>query len=403
MFELIDKCRDTKARTGKIQTAHGEVHTPCFMPCATYGAVRTLSSEELKNAGVDILLSNTYHVYLRPGLEVIKTFGSLHNFMNWPGPILTDSGGFQVFSLSSLRKITEEGVEFQSHIDGSRHFFSPEDVVEIQRTLGSDIMMPLDECVEYPCEKDRARTSLELTLRWAERSKKVYSSQLTDDNQKSRLPKQIGGQAKSKLCELSTVSCQPLFGIVQGSTYPDLRKEAVARLLEIDFPGYAIGGLSVGEPETLMLEILEVSLGLLPHDKPRYIMGVGTPLDILNGVSLGADMFDCVMPTRNGRNGCAFTSKGKLTIRNARYAKDMTPVDPACGCFTCTYYTKAYIRHLFTIDEMLGLRLLSLHNVYFYMALLNKARQAIDKGNFAQFKKQFEKNYMEESKSRLED
>jgi queuine tRNA-ribosyltransferase len=376
MFKIIAKDKTTKARTGKIQTAHGEVNTPCFMPCATYGVVRTLSSEDLKDIGIEIILSNTYHLYLRPGLEIIKTFGSLHNFMNWQGPILTDSGGFQVFSMSSLRKITEEGVEFQSHIDGSRHFFSPEDVVGIQRTLGSDIMMPLDECVEYPSEKDRAKTSLELTLRWAERSKLVHSKEFIVRRQ------DIG----------------MLFGIVQGGTYLDLRKYAVSKLLETDFPGYAIGGLSVGEPGELMLEILNFTLELLPEDKPRYIMGVGSPLDILNGIALGADMFDCVMPTRNGRNGCAFTSEGKLTIRNAQYAKNKSPVDADCDCFTCKNYTRGYIRHLFSLDEMLGLRLLSLHNLYFYNNLMVKIKGAIERGELSEFKKRFEEEYEGNSK-----
>ncbi len=374
MFKVVSKDKSVKARTGKIQTAHGEVPTPCFMPCATYGVVRTLSNEELREIGIEIILSNTYHLYLRPGLEIIKTFGSLHNFMNWQGPILTDSGGFQVFSMASLRKITEEGVEFQSHIDGSRHFFSPEDVVEIQRTLGSDIMMPLDECVEYPSEKDRAKTSLELTLRWAERSKMANGKEQMANGEKL------------------------LFGIVQGSTYLDLRKEAVNRLLEIDFPGYAIGGLSVGEPEELMLEILGFTLDLLPENKPRYVMGVGSPLDILNAISLGADMFDCVMPTRNGRNGCAFTSEGKLTIRNAQYAEDKRQVDPGCECFTCKNYTRGYIRHLFSLDEMLGLRLLSLHNLNFYNNIIRNARAAIEKGGFLEFKKEFEKKYEENPK-----
>ncbi|MBM3252986.1 MAG: tRNA guanosine(34) transglycosylase Tgt [Candidatus Omnitrophica bacterium] len=380
MFKVISKDKNTKARTGKIQTAHGEVNTPCFMPCATYGVVRTLSNEELKNIGIEIILSNTYHLYLRPGLGIIKTLGSLHNFMNWDRPILTDSGGFQVFSLSSLRKISEEGVEFQSHIDGSRHFFSPEDVIEIQQQLGSDIMMPLDECVEYPSERDRVKTSLELTLRWAERSKAVHSRQLTVDSQ----------EEKVRTCEPSTVNRQLFFGIAQGSTYLDLRKEAVNRLLEMNFAGYAIGGLSVGEPEELMFEILGFTLDLLPDDKPRYVMGVGSPIDILNAISLGADMFDCVMPTRNGRNGCAFTSEGKLTIRNTQYAEDKRPVDLNCNCFTCKNYSRAYIRHLFSLDEMLGLRLLSLHNLYFYNNIIRNAKKAIEKGRFEEFKREFE-------------
>ncbi len=369
MFKVVNKDKDTKARVGQLKTAHGLVNTPCFMPCATYGAIRTLSTEELKEIGLEMILSNTYHLYLRPGLDIIKHFGSLHEFMNWSGPILTDSGGYQVFSMSSLRKITPEGVEFQSHIDGSRHFFGPEDVVEIQRHLKSDIIMPLDECVHYPCERDYAKTSLDLTLNWARRSRSLCY----DNN-------------------------HILFGIVQGSSFLDLRKRAINELLEMDFPGYAIGGLSVGEPRDLMLEILDFSLRLLPEDRPRYIMGVGSPLDILSAISQGADMFDCVIPTRNGRNGTAFTWEGKLTIRNLKYSKDKSPIDPDCDCFSCKNYSKAYIRHLFTIDETLALRLMSFHNLYFYTSFMYKIREAIEKGNFLEFKREFEVKYKENQK-----
>jgi queuine tRNA-ribosyltransferase len=331
------------------------------MPVGTQATVKTLSHQDLIECGAQIMLSNTYHLYLRPGIEVIKQAGGLHKFMGWDRPILTDSGGFQVFSLATLMKVKDEGVEFSSHIDGSRHFLTPEKVVELQQGLGSDIMMPLDEPVSYPCSKTKAREALDRTLDWARRSKAIKGPQL-------------------------------LFGIVQGSSYEDLRKEAAEELIKIGFDGYAIGGVSVGEGEDLIYEVTEYTAELLPEDKPRYLMGVGTPLDILEAVSMGVDMFDCVMPTRNGRNGTAFTRTEKLLLRNSKYTRDFTPIDKTCCCFTCRNYTRAYIRHLFNTEEMLGLRLVSLHNVYFYVMLMKEIRDAISKNQFAKYKKEVQCN-----------
>lgn len=347
-----------------METAHGVVDTPCFMPVGTQATVKTLSHQELADCGAQIMLSNTYHLYLRPGIEVIELAGGLHKFMNWNKPVLTDSGGFQVFSLATLMKVKDEGVEFSSHIDGSRHFLTPEKVIELQQILGSDIMMPLDEPVSYPCSKTKAREALDRTIDWARRSKSAAGDR---------------GQL--------------LFGIVQGSSYQDLRKEAAEKLVKIAFDGYAIGGVSVGEGEGLIYEVTEYTAEFLPEDKPRYLMGVGTPLDILETVSMGIDMFDCVMPTRNGRNGTAFTKAGKLLLRNARYTRDFTPIDSSCGCLACRNYTRAYIRHLFNTEEMLGFRLVSLHNIYFYVMLMKEIREAISKNMFSAYKKEFEKQY----------
>lgn len=358
MFTSINKDKDTKARLGKVETGHGAFNTPCFMPVGTQATVKTLSNQDLLDAGAEIILSNTYHLYLRPGIEVIKQAGGLHKFMGWQRPILTDSGGFQVFSMATLVKVKDEGVEFSSHIDGSRHFLTPEKAVEIERALGSDIMMPLDEPVSYPCSKPRAQEALKRTIDWAKRSVTAKGDQL-------------------------------LFGIVQGSSYRDLRKQAVEELVNIGFDGYAIGGVSVGEPDDLIYEVADYSAALLPEDKPRYLMGVGTPLDILECVSMGVDMFDCVMPTRNGRNGTAFTRSGKLLLRNAKYTRDFAPIDEACRCYTCKNYTRSYIRHLFNTEEMLGLRLVSLHNIYFYAMLMKEIRGAISENRLAEYKKGF--------------
>jgi queuine tRNA-ribosyltransferase len=352
-------------------TAHGEIATPVFMPVATQGTIKTISNKELDECGVNIILGNAYHLYLRPGLEVIKKAGGLGAFMGWSKPILTDSGGYQVFSLASLRKIERDGVEFQSHIDGSRHSFTPEKVIEIQTILGSDIMMPLDECVHYPASKDYVEQSLVITTEWARRSKTFFNERRATGDER-RL----------------------LFGIVQGGTYPDLRKEAVERLIEIGFDGYAIGGVSVGEPAELIHEITGRTAELLPEEKPRYLMGVGTPCDMLEAISLGMDMFDCVVPTRNGRNGQAFTFDGELQLRNAAFREDMRPIDSGCGCYACRTYSRAYIRHLFNAEEILGLRLVSLHNIHFYVKLIETSRNAISEGSFAQFKKKFVENYL---------
>ena len=362
MFKLIHKDKSSKARLGVIKTAHGEINTPVFMPVGTQGTVKAISNDELKGVGAEIILGNAYHLYLRPGLDIIRKAGGLHKFMGWSGPILTDSGGYQVFSLATLRKLTDEGAEFSSHIDGSKHLLTPEKVVDIQQALGSDIMMTFDECVHYPAARDYVEQSLALTTRWARRSKDYFEK---------RPNKQL------------------LFGIVQGSAYLDLRKKAVEDLVAIGFDGYAIGGVSVGEPQNLIYEIAEYTASLLPEDKPRYLMGVGTPPDILEAIGHGCDMFDCVVPTRNGRNGQAFTWDGELQLRNAEYKEDFTPIDKDCGCFACRTHTRAYIRHLFNTEELLGLRLVSLHNLHFYVKLIQSSRKAIAEGRFAQFKDEF--------------
>ena len=364
-FTIFHQDRGSQARTGLLQTAHGVVKTPAFMPVGTQATVKTLSAQELFDCKVQMVLSNAYHLYLRPGREVIKQAGGLHKFMGWSGPILTDSGGFQVFSLAVLRKITEKGVDFQSHIDGSRHFLTPEDIVEIQLDLGSDVLMPLDECVHYPAERDYAQESLRLTNIWARRSKDAFCQRQNADDGRM------------------------LFGIVQGSTYLDLRKQAVEELLEIDFSGYAVGGISVGEPDELKFEVLEHTLKLLPKEKPHYAMGIGPPLDIFNAVQLGVDMFDCVMPTRHARNGTAFTKSGKIVLRNAPFAKDYQPIEADCACLACKNYTRAYIRHLVNVDEILGVRLVSLHNVHFYAKLMENIRKSIQEDRFLQYKREF--------------
>ncbi len=364
MYKLIHQDKNTKARLGKISTAHGDLDTPAFMPVGTHATIKGLMLKDVAEAGAQIMLSNAYHVYLRPGTEIIKKAGGLHKFMGWDKPILTDSGGYQVFSLALFRKMHDRGVEFQSHIDGLKHFLTPEDVIRIQQDLGSDIMMPLDECVHYPCTKEQSRTAMERTLAWAKRSKDAK------------------GDSPAKL-----------FGIVQGATYEDLRLECAKRMVEMDFDGYSIGGVSVGESSNLIYNILELVAAELPADKPRYAMGIGYPFDILEAVERGVDMFDCVIPTRYGRNGTAFTSCGKIAIRNAGYAEDLGPLDPQCGCYTCLNFSRAYLRHLFNAKEMLGLILLSLHNVYFFLDLMRAVRREIAKDNFSQFKQMFLMNY----------
>ncbi|SHF24228.1 queuine tRNA-ribosyltransferase [Thermoanaerobacter uzonensis DSM 18761] len=364
-YHLIKKDSKTKARLGIIETPHGIIETPVFMPVGTQATVKSMTPEELKEIGATIILSNTYHLYLRPGQKIIEKAGGLHKFMNWDRAILTDSGGFQVFSLSSLRKITEDGVEFRSHIDGSRHFFTPEKVIEIQNALGSDIMMSFDECAPYPADYDYVKKSMELTIKWAERGKRAHKN----------------------------TEKQALFGIVQGGTYEDLRKECVQRLVDIDFPGYSIGGLSVGEPKNVMYDIVDLTTEYLPEDKPRYLMGVGSPDDLIEGVIRGVDMFDCVLPTRIARNGTVFTSKGKLIVRDAPYAEDFSPLDEECDCYTCRNYSRAYIRHLFKANEILAARLATLHNLYFLIKLMKKIREAIRQDQLLEFKKEFFKKY----------
>ena len=353
---------DGQARRGSLVTAHGVIQTPIFMPVGTQGSVKSLCPQDLTDAGSQIILGNTYHLYLRPGDELLARRGGLHRFMAWDKPILTDSGGFQVFSLKEIRKISEEGVEFRSHIDGSTHFFSPEKVMGIQNNIGSDIMMVLDECVAYGADYDYTNKSLELTTRWARRCREAH-------------PRHSRGQL--------------LFGIIQGGFYKDLREKSLAQLAEIDFDGLAVGGLSVGESIPEMYDMLHHITPLMPADKPRYLMGVGTPLDILEGIGAGVDMFDCVLPTRNARNGTLYTSTGKVNIRRAEYREDDRPLDPACSCYTCRTFSRAYLRHLYVAQELLSYRLNSLHNITFFLDLARQARQAIEQGRFARLKARY--------------
>ena len=365
-YELLHECKQTGARRGRIHTPHGIIETPVFMPVGTQATVKSLTPEELKEeVNAQIILSNTYHLYLRPGHELVKEAGGLHKFMNWDRAILTDSGGFQVFSLGDLRKITEEGVEFKSHLDGSRHFLSPEKVMEIENALGADIIMAFDECVEYPAEYDYTKQSMERTTRWAKRCKKAHKN--TEN--------------------------QALFGIVQGGMYKDLREKSAKDLVDLNFPGYAVGGLSVGEPTELMCDILEFTTAFLPKDKPRYLMGVGSPDYLIEAVLRGIDMCDCVLPTRIARNGTAMTSNGKVVVRNAIYERDFTPLDSECDCYTCKNYTRAYIRHLIKAGEILGVRLLSIHNLRFLTKLMERVRIEIENDNLLNFKNEFYKKY----------
>lgn len=366
-FKLLKKSSECAARLGEITTSRGVISTPIFMPVGTLATVKTLTPEELTHMKAEIILGNTYHLYLRPGTDVIEKAGGLHKFMNWDKPILTDSGGFQVFSLAKLRKIKDDGVEFSSHIDGSKHFFTPEKVIDIQNILGSDIMMPLDECVPYPAEHDYTKKSLKLTHKWASLSKEHFKN------------KKIKNQA--------------LFGIVQGGMYPDLRRESADYLTELDFNGYSIGGLSVGEPKHLMHEMLELTVPHLPENKPRYLMGVGKPEDFFECIMRGVDMFDCVLQTRIARNGTALTHYGKVAIKNAKYRFDFSPLDEDCNCYTCKNYTKAYLRHLFIAEEILGARLFSYHNLYFSINLIRNIRKAIKEDRFLKYYKEFMEKY----------
>lgn len=347
-FELYKTEKNTRARLGKCNTPHGAFQTPAFIPVGTQATVKALTPEELREMGAEIILSNTYHLYLRPGHERIRRLGGLHAFMHWDHPLLTDSGGFQVFSLNSLVKVSEDGVRFQSHLDGSRHFISPEKAVEIQEALGSDIMMCLDECTPYPASREEAERSLELTLQWSRRCRETRQSYSS-----------------------------ALFGIVQGGMYSDLRQKSAAGLMEIGFDGYALGGLSVGESKEEMARVIAETAPLLPSDRPRYLMGVGTPLDIWEAVRNGIDMFDCVLPTRNARNGMLFTRRGRMVIKNARYADDPLPIEPGCSCYTCRHYSRAYLRHLYLAEEILAMRLNTLHNLHFYLDFMSEIRRAI--------------------------
>lgn len=375
-FKLLRKDLRTKARTGILKTAHGDVRTPVFMPVGTQATVKTITNDELRQAGAEIILSNAYHLYLRPGAELVREAGGLHGFMNWDKPILTDSGGFQIFSLATLNKVKENGVEFRSHIDGSKHFLSPADIIGIQTSLGSDVIMPLDECVKYPAEKEYTEKSITLTTEWARQSKTAWLK-----------------VNESKPSEKRSI----LFGIVQGGVYKDLRQRSARELVELDFPGYSIGGLSVGEPSEMMVEVLSYTVPELPEEKPRYLMGVGYPLDLFEAVSQGVDMFDCVVPTRNGRNATVFTRQGKLLMRGASYIRDFRPMEEGCPCYACRNHTRAYLRHLFNADEYLAGRLASLHNLTFFIQLLQSMRRAIEESRFFEFRQEFERNYKESS------
>jgi queuine tRNA-ribosyltransferase len=359
-FELIKKDPGSAARLGSLTTTHGKIDTPIFMPVGTQATVKAMTPEELVQVGSQIILANTYHLYLRPGHELIARLGGLHRFMHWDRPILTDSGGFQVFSLGELRKISEEGVKFRSHIDGSSHFISPEVSIAIQEALGADIAMCFDECPPYPAEKSYVQKSLELTTRWAKRCKDAHSR---DD--------------------------QALFGIVQGGMHPELRQESARQLTDIGFDGYALGGLSVGEEKGIMYEMMEACSDILPEDRPRYIMGIGAPEDLIEGIYHGFDMFDCVMPTRNARNGALFTVFGRINIKAAVYAEDSGPIDPECDCYVCRNYSRAYLRHLYRSQEILASRLNSWHNLHFYLNLMSGARAAIAAGSFTAFRREF--------------
>jgi len=365
-YKIIAECPETGARAGEFTTPHGVIQTPVFMPVGTQATVKAMAPHELEEIGVQIILGNTYHLYMRPGAEIIDEAGGLHRFMQWHHPILTDSGGFQVFSLADLRKITDDGVEFASHLDGSRHFMRPEDSMDIQMKLGSDIAMAFDECVVWPTTEEYSRAAMERTISWAGRCREHHSR--TD---------------------------QALFGIVQGSMFEKQRVECIRRLEEISFPGYGIGGLSVGESHDEMYRILDVLNPEMPKNKPRYLMGVGFPTNLVEGVARGIDMFDCVLPTRNGRNGGVLVRTGKMNLKNHDYARDFTPIDPACGCYVCRNFTRAYIRHLYTAGEILAARLCSWHNIYFLVNLMKDARNAIIEGRFPAFRREFMEGFME--------
>ena len=360
-YELIKTDSRTKARRGRVTTPHGVIETPVFMPVGTAATVKAMRTEEVKELGAEIILSNTYHLYLRPGHEIVKAAGGLHKFMNWDRPILTDSGGFQVFSLGAMRKIREEGVEFRSHIDGSKHMLSPEKSMEVQNALGSDIIMAFDECAPYPADRRYVKDSLERTTRWLKRCKEYHKN--TEN--------------------------QALFGIMQGGMYPDLRKESAKQIVELDLPGYAVGGLSVGEPKEIMYEVMDECVDELPKEKPRYLMGVGSPDCLFEGVERGIDMFDCVLPTRIARHGMAMTSVGRINIKNAKHEKDFSPLDPNCDCYTCRNYSRAYLRHLFKADEILSSMLMTNHNLHFLVKTMENIRKSIEEDRFLEYKREF--------------
>lgn len=365
MFKLLSKDKNTSARRGVVSTAHGDIQTPFFMPVGTNSTVKSLTIDHMEDLGAQIMLSNTYHLYLRPGCDVMKTMGGLHGLTSWKKPILTDSGGYQVFSLTKLRKLSDEGVKFQSHLDGSRHFFSPEDVIDIEKILGADMIMPLDVCAPYPCRREEALESVRLTTKWAAQSRRHFLANPKEEHK------------------------QFLFGIIQGATYEDLRKRSRDEILDIGFDGYAIGGVSVGEPVDEMFKAIDWIAPDLPEDKPRYLMGIGFPDQIVKAVGEGIDMFDTCLPTRLGRHGTAFTNKGRAIVTNAEFASDNDPIDKACTCQVCKRYSRAYIRHLSQSHEVTALTLVSYHNVFFYVNLMKRIRTAINENNYARFQKEF--------------
>ncbi len=372
-FTVLKKDKNTKARRGIYQTPHGIIQTPVFMPVGTQGTVKALSPKDLHDNEVQIILNNTYHMYLRPGHKLVESFGGLHKFISWDKPILTDSGGYQVFSLSDLNKITEEGVKFKSHIDGSYHLFTPENVMEIETSLGADIIMAFDECTPYPATFAYADQSQKRTTRWAKRCKAKFD----------------------EIIDLKGEKKQQLFGIVQGSIFTDLRQQSANDIVNINFDGYAIGGLSVGEPKEVMYEMIDVVEPYLPYDKPRYLMGVGMPEDIIEAVKRGVDMFDCVVPTRYGRNGTVFTYNGKVNIRNSKFKTDKSPIDENCTCYTCQNFSKGYLRHLVHAGEILGAHLLTLHNIHFFMDFTKQIRLAIEEDRFLEWANSFYNNFFQ--------
>ena len=376
MYTLLKKDNKTRARRGVIRTSNGEIQAPFFMPVGTNGSVKTLTAEDLNEVGAQIMLSNTYHLFLRPGMDIIKNAGGLHKFISWDKPMLTDSGGYQVFSLAKLRKMTDEGVKFQSHIDGSFQFFSPENVVEVEQILGSDMIMPLDVCAPYPCGRHEAEQSVERTTLWAKRSKEYFDANQADDKR------------------------QFLFGIIQGSIYKDLREQSAIEIMDIGFDGYAIGGVSVGEPVKDMFDTLDWVLPLLPEDKPRYFMGIGLPDQIVKAVGMGIDMFDTCIPTRFGRHASAFTRKGKVILKNKEYASDLGPIDEACECMVCKKYSKSYLRHLAVQKEISGLKLITYHNLYFYINMMKDIRNAIEDDRYEDFQNKFLEEYGSELRNR---
>ncbi len=390
-FEVVSRDAGSHARAGLLHTPHGIIETPCFMPVGTAATVKGITQDQLEQLGAQIILANTYHLYLRPGHDVVREMGGLHGFMSWPHPILTDSGGYQVMSLRGLGRVTEDGVHFRSHLDGSSHFLSPERAVEIQMALGPDIMMTLDECVEYPASRETLHRAMKLTGRWARRAKEHFEKMRDSgsgfwDSKCAKPELDVCGEQEAPA---RTPNPEPripfLFGIVQGGTDKGLRRESAEEIMEIGFPGYALGGLSVGEPKSETYDVTESTAALLPQDRPRYLMGVGTPEDLVECVARGIDMFDCVMPTRNARNGSVFTSQGKLVVKNARYARDETPLDPACECMVCRRYSRAYIRHLFMAHEILGATLATAHNLHFYLDTMREFRHAIISGGFEKY------------------